>query len=232
MFRTRLLGAVLVGAVLMAAGCGATEPGGPSSDTSGAVRAEPGAGAAGGGSGPERPVPAGEWRTAGCAADRSPRTVATGGAAMPVTPPELAAVMGRIESVGRSRFPDSYAGLEVDEPGVRTIVYRVPSAEFDGFVRENAGDVCVVVRDAAHSARRLAALQDRITADLDRWASDGLRINAVGARHDGTGVEVGVEDVARARVELTARYGADAPVIVVEQGPLVPLPWTGPRPAG
>jgi hypothetical protein len=81
----------------------------------------------------------------------------------------------------------------------------------------------------------LTALQERITADLRLWAERGVRINTVGARHDGSGVEVGTEDVAAARRDLPGRYGADAPIIVVEQGPVVPLTAAdspGPRPAG
>ncbi|HEX8628005.1 MAG TPA: hypothetical protein VF755_07525, partial [Catenuloplanes sp.] len=58
--------------------------------------------------------------------------------------------------------------------------------------------------------------------------------------HDGAGVEVGVgpDDLARARTELPGRYGPTAPLIVVEQAPVVPLtgtalraPELGPGPA-
>jgi hypothetical protein len=52
----------------------------------------------------------------------------------------------------------------------------------------------------------------------------------VGARHDGAGVELGVQDVATAKEHLLARYGESAPLIFVEQGPVYPLPATG-RPA-
>jgi hypothetical protein len=173
-------------------------------------------------------VPAVEWSTAGCAMPRSPQAG---------TPASLSAAMARIEEGGRTRFPGSYAGLEVDERQVRAIVYRVPSAAFDTFVRTSAEDSCVVVRDAAHSSADLGAWQARITADLDRWTTEGVRISTVGARHDGAGVEVGTEDVAGTRQALTAHYGDDAPLVFVEQGPVTtfrapgPQERPGPRPA-
>ena len=170
-----------------------------------------------------RESPTGEWRTAGCEFSRTPQTMSMGGADVPVTPPSLAAAMARIDDGGRNRHNGSYAGLEVDQRLVRAIVYRVPSAEFDDFVRISAEDTCVVVRDAAHSIAELAGWQDRITADLAAWTAQGIRIASVGARHDGAGVEVGTQDVDLARQELPARYGAGAPLIFVEQGPITPL---------
>jgi hypothetical protein len=183
-------------------------------------------------------TPRGEWSTPGC-------ETSAGGL------PELWAVIARIQEAGRARFGATFAGVELDEPGVRAIVYRVPAeapsagagpagagsagagsgpaaagggpADVDEMVREAAAGVCVVVRDAPHGADELAALHRRIDADLPFWQEHGLRITTVGARHDGTGVEVGTQDPARARTELPARYGADAPIIVVESGPVFTL---------
>jgi hypothetical protein len=192
-------------------------------------------------------TPGREWSTPGC-------ETSAGGL------PELWAVIARIEEAGRARFGATFAGVELDEPGVRAIVYRVPPdarstdagsaaagstdagsaaagssggasgpaagggpSDVDDLVREAAAGVCVVVRDAPHGADELTALHRRITADLPFWQQRGLRITTVGARHDGTGVEVGTQDPARARTELPARYGADAPIIVVESGPVFPL---------
>lgn len=165
-----------------------------------------------------------EWRTPGCATPRSPQTVESGGATMPVNPPDLEAVLQRLAEQGPARFDDVYAGVEVDQDQVRAIVYRVPSAGFDEFVRDLAGNVCVVVRDAAHSAADLSALMDRISADVEYWKSRGIRIHTWGPRHDGAGVEVGTEDVAKAKVELPARYGTAVPILVKEQGPVMPVP--------
>jgi hypothetical protein len=106
---------------------------------------------------------------------------------------------------------------------VRAIVYRVPSAAFDDFIRQAAGNVCIVVRDAVHSARDLAVWHDRVLADLPYWSHHGVRIVTVGAKHDGSGVEIGTTDVPHTRSELLARYGGEAPLIFVEQAPVRPL---------
>ena len=178
----------------------------------------------------------GGWATAGCEFHREPLITTVGGITIPATPRALATAMDRIDRGGRADHADSYAGLEVDQQRVRAIVYRVPSAEFDDFVRRNAEDSCVVVRDAAHALAELTAWHDRIVADLPMWATRGVRISTVGARHDGIGVEVGTENVARTRAELSAAYGAAAPLVFVEEGPMTPLasptPPTVPQPGG
>jgi len=181
----------------------------------------------------------GGWSTAGCEFSRVPQT---GTSSMPVTPPELDAAMARIDRAGRTDHADSFAGLEVDQERVRAIVYRVPSATFDDFIRQAAENTCITVRDAAHAATELATWQDRVVADLQTWTKQGLRIFTVGARHDGAGVEVGVQDPTQAKDQLLSRYGRRAPLIFVEQGPVRPMetPSAGPatsasiapRPAG
>jgi hypothetical protein len=146
-----------------------------------------------------------------------------GDVTIPATPPELDAATAAIDRAGRESFPDSYAGLEVDQERVRAVVYRVPSDPFDDVVRQSAQATCVEVRDAEHALRELTGWHDRIVADLPSWPAEGVQIVTVGARHDGTGVEVGVRDVQRARDRLVARYGAAAPLIIVEQDPVVPI---------
>jgi hypothetical protein len=173
--------------------------------------------------------PTGGWTTAGCAVARAPHRVLMGDTPMLVTPPALDAAMARIDAGGRADHAGSYAGLEVDQEQVRAIVYRVPSATFDDFVRRSAEDACIVVRDAAHGLTELTAWHDRLVGDLATWTGEGLPISSVGARHDGAGVEVGTSDVVRAREALLARYGEAAPLIFVEQGPVTPLrPQTRP----
>jgi hypothetical protein len=199
--------AITLGVAVMIGGCGD-----PSDESSGAV---------GGG-----------WSTPGCELVRRPQHVTVGGVSMPTTPPSLATAIDRIDRGGRADFPQSFAGLEVDEQAVRAVVYRVPSPEFDDFVRRSAGTACIVVRDAAHSAADLAVWHDRVLDDLQYWSHHGVRIATVGARHDGAGVEIGVTHVAQAREELGARYGVAAPLLFVEQAPIQPMtPPTTPRKA-
>jgi hypothetical protein len=170
----------------------------------------------------------GGWRTAGCEFSVAPQTVTIGGVTMPATPPELDAVIARIDRAGRGDFAGSYAGVEVDEQQVRAVVYRVPSAAFDDFIRRQADNACVIVRDAAHSTSELAVWHDRVLADIPFWTSRGIRIVTIGARHDGVGVEVGTRDLDRARMELPARYGGRAPLILLAEGPVSPLATTAP----
>jgi len=63
-----------------------------------------------------------------------------------------------------------------------------------------------------------------VLADLPYWTHRGVRIVSIGARHDGTGVEIGVRDAVRARRELRARYGDRAPLIFRPADPVRPLP--------
>ena len=172
---------------------------------------------------PQRAGLTGTWRTAGCEFSRTPQHTLVGGMRMPVTPARLAAAMDRVERGGREQFAASFAGVEVDDIRVRAIVYRVPSAAFDDYIRYRAEDSCVVVRDAAHAVAELDAWHDRVVADLPYWTAQGLRIVTVGTRHDGVGVEIGTRDFDRARRALPARYGAEAPLVFVEEGPVTPL---------
>jgi hypothetical protein len=169
-------------------------------------------------------VPARGWSTPGCALARVPEHVTVGGVTMPSTPPALEAVMARIDKAGRAEYADSFAGLEVDQGEVRAIVYRVPAPAFDDFLRTTAENTCVVVRDAPYSANDLAAWHDKVLADLQFWTHREIRIVSIGARHDGTGVEIATQDLQRARLELPARYGARAPLVFVESAPAHTIP--------
>lgn len=168
--------------------------------------------------------PTGGWHTIGCEFSRPPQySSAGGGRRMLTTPARLAAAMERIDRGGRERFADSFAGLEVDQAKVQAVVYRVPSDDFDDFIRVSADDTCVVVRDAAHPVSELTTWHDRVVADLPYWTAQGLLITTVGGRHDGSGVQVGTRDLERTRQALLARYGEHAPFIFVAEGPFRPM---------
>jgi hypothetical protein len=174
----------------------------------------------------------GGWSTAGCELTRLPENVTVGTVTMPATPAKLSEAMARIEKGGQGEYADSYAGLEVDQQRVRAIVYRVPSESFDQFIRQNAEDTCIVVRDAVHSMTDLVTWHDRVLADLPFWTNRGIRINTIGARHDGVGVQIGTQDVDRARLELPARYGSRAPLVFVKEGPVHPIAAATAAPPG
>lgn len=175
------------------------------------------------------PGPGGrEWRTSGCATRRSPVMIRTAGATFPATDPQVEALAGQIQKEGQARFAAVYAGLEMVPEQVSMIVYRRPSADFDAYLRQQAGGECVTVRDAAHSAAELQALVERVSADMGYWRGRGIVINSVGPKANGSGIEVGTQNLAAVRVELPKRYGSSVPFFAVEQGPVAPLPMSVP----
>ena len=200
MDRCRIGRLIAAGALLAIGGCGATR----------APADEPGL--------------IGGWRTAGCALAGVPERAGVAGVRVPATFPPPDAAITRIDQGGRDEFAESYAGIELDQHRGRAVVYRVPSAAFDEFIRRGAENACVVVRDAAHSTSDLRTWHDRVLADLPFWRHRGIGIVSIGARHDGAGVEVGTREVERARRELPARYGSRAPLIFVAEGPVRPQP--------
>lgn len=173
----------------------------------------------------------GGWSTAGCEFSRVPQTMSMGDIELPVTPPELDAAMARIDEAGRTDHADSYAGIAVDQEQVLAIVYRVPSAAFDDFIRLTAENTCIKVRDAAHAATELAPWHDRVVADLPSWTAQGLQIHTVNTRHDGAGVELGVQNATQAKDQLLSRYGQSAPFLFTEQDPVHPLATPSATPA-
>jgi hypothetical protein len=169
------------------------------------------------------PAPAAhEWRSAGCATPRSPVVMHTAGIDMPLTDQRTQDLATKVTQAGEGQFAAVYAGLELTPDQLRLIVYRKPSAEFDAYLRTAAGDGCLMVRDAPHSQAELLALVHRISDDFGYWRKRGIAINSVGPNHDGTGVEVGTQNITAAQVELPMRYGMAVPIKVVEQGPIVP----------
>ncbi|MER6945935.1 hypothetical protein ABT294_18070 [Nonomuraea sp. NPDC000554] len=130
----------------------------------------------------------------------------------------------RIDEYLRTNFPDHYAGIVVDQPRSTIIVYRRRSAELDAALPALAGGhVRVEPRDAPHSAMDLRKLADRVQADIEYWSTQGVTITSVAVRPDGTAVEVGTRELARARTNLPQRYGA-APLDIIESNPTLLTP--------
>lgn len=162
-------------------------------------------------------------RTDGCATATSPPAMSIDGTPQPANQNELSAIAVRVQQHAQFAFVDVYSGLELRSEQDRIRVYRKPSSEFDAWlVRDFAGD-CVEVVDAEYAARDLQALATRIADDMTYWNSNGVPINSVGPKVDGSGVEVTTSgDIEQARSELAQRYGEDAPIIVGYGSPIVP----------
>lgn len=166
------------------------------------------------------PDAAGMVRTAGCATATSPPAMSIDGTPQPANQERLDGVANRLQPYAQAHFADVFTGVELRSEQDRIRVYRKPSADFDAWMVANFATDCVEIVDALHSAKELTALQDRIVADIPYWQSRGVVVNEVSANPDGSGVQVGTTDVERARSELTQRYGADAPIEVVQANPV------------
>lgn len=150
------------------------------------------------------------------------------GCAAAVPPPAAAAEgridMGedasRVDQWARERFPEVYAGIETSDAGL--IVFRKPSAAFDEGLRTLGVSTPVVLRDAPYANAELATLAERVLADVDYWAGQGIEITSVGARADGTAVDVGSPQADRLTPRLAGRYGTTPPAIAEPVGPIVP----------
>lgn len=121
-----------------------------------------------------------------------------------------------MDSWARERFPQLYAGIETRDGQV--LVYRMPSPAFDAALRELA--VPAVPMDAPYAAPTLDALADRVVADIPYWERQGIDVTSVGARHDGTAVDVGTTQPQRLAPLLASRYGSAPPALAEPVGPI------------
>jgi hypothetical protein len=160
------------------------------------------------------PAGQGPVRTAGCATATSPPATSIDGTPQPANQEALDALAGRVEQVAKTRFATVYTGLELRSEQNRLRVYRVPSDAFDRWLTGAFAADCIEVVDAAHSARELDALADRITGDIAYWQSQHIPISTVSPRVDGSGVDVTTTEVARASRALAQRYGTAVPIRV------------------
>ncbi|MFC4532514.1 hypothetical protein [Sphaerisporangium dianthi] len=137
----------------------------------------------------------------------------------------LAALAGQVEDYLRRRFPGHFASVVLDVPHHTVIVYRRPSARLDAALGHRFPKQPIRPRDAAHSARELDAIARRVTGDVRYWQARGVTITTIAVRPDGSAVEVGTTDVAKAARELPKRYGR-APLKFVKSTPTLVTPPT------
>jgi hypothetical protein len=148
----------------------------------------------------------------GCAADAAPGREPSGS--------DVSDAAARVDEWARTQFPQVYAGLETR--AARVLVYRKPSPEFDAGLRALDLPAPAVPRDAPYAAPELEALATRIVGDIEYWRGQGIEIASVGARHDGSAVEVGSPQADQLAPRLTARYGPTPPAVVEQVGPIRP----------
>jgi hypothetical protein len=118
----------------------------------------------------------------------------------------LTRVVAHIDELARTKYPDVYTGLSVDEDHRTADVWRIPSAAFDDEVCGSAvRGVTVRLHEADVSGRTLDALSDRIADDMHRW--DGTFVMREVAADERGFVHVGVDDPGRAGPILKKAYG-------------------------
>jgi len=164
--------------------------------------------------------------TGGPGGDPSPGPTSDAGATA-VQDPVLDAAAASLGPALESGFPDTYAGLRLDQERGAVVVYRRPDPELDQAARAAANGARLELVDARHSLKRLREVVDRIGADTGHWQEQGVRITTWGPAVDGSAVDVTTVAGSEAdRLALAARYGAD--VIRVSRGDFPePAPATG-----
>jgi hypothetical protein len=130
----------------------------------------------------------------------------------------------RLDQRLRASFPASYAGLVPDADDPLIVIYRKPDAALDQSARAEAGEVSVEFRDAKYSLTELAALARRIDDDRSYWRSQGIQMDLVWPRVDGSAVGVTLShgDVAALERALRERYDDDR-IVVSREGDVAPV---------
>ncbi len=143
------------------------------------------------------------------------------------------AAQGRLHAAAEriaAHQDNAFTGFVVSPEQRKLSVYwkgRPPTAAARA-IDEARRDVSVEVFDAPYSAAELQTLVDRIAGDFDYWRGIGVPITTVGARQDGSAVEVGTAypDLDRVSRLVAQRYGAVPPIVVVRRDPVAaPMPF-------
>ena len=127
-------------------------------------------------------------------------------------------IADRLRELGRHRFPDAYAGVEVRAEENTVLLYRRDTPGIDQAVRAEMPGAPVVFRDAPYTDRELTAWADTVRRELPSWEASGAPVHSVVVRHDGTCVELGTRAVDAVTAEAKRRH-PDMPVRVVVDGP-------------
>ncbi|MER5865008.1 hypothetical protein [Kitasatospora sp. NPDC002040] len=157
--------------------------------------------------GPPSPTPVADDRSTGfCPASPAPGSAAPT-AEVPNPGAALRKAMAQVGELGRTYFPDRYAGVCADS---RTLyVYRVPGGDLDSASRLSVTDPTVLLRfvDAPYSRAELTELIDRIAKDRPYWEGRGVLLSGMAFAPDCAGLVVTTAQAATVREEVRARYG-------------------------
>ena len=127
-------------------------------------------------------------------------------ASYPPNYPELNATADVIGELGRTQFRSVFAGLAINTDEDRVDVWAKKSPEFTAEINALPGAAKVRMHEAPYSYSELEPTLYRIAEDYEYWVTRGLDVVTAGARIEGTYIEVGTPDPARARQEFPQRY--------------------------
>ncbi|WP_162907335.1 hypothetical protein [Allorhizocola rhizosphaerae] len=144
----------------------------------------------------------------------------------PANQGRLNEIAGAVRAAGEQRFPDAFAGVAVDTDQDAVLVWRKASPAFDGYLAGQPWHSSVKMMDARHSRAELQPAFDRLRADTEEWNGRGIVLHELSIRQDGSCVEVGAQDPAKAEGALAGHYPGAALCVVQGQGR---VPLGGPR---
>ncbi|MFI1194249.1 hypothetical protein ACH4T9_13460 [Micromonospora sp. NPDC020750] len=130
----------------------------------------------------------------------------------------------KVDVTAERRWPDSYAGVELDLPSDVLIVHRKPTPGLDGAIAALVPRVDVRYAYAAHSSRQINTWRDQIYSDRGYWRTRGVELHGVGPVF-GRCVAVEVDNPDRDRPAIVTHY-PDRPICVEQGSESVPLSTT------
>lgn len=125
-----------------------------------------------------------------------------------------------VEHLASSAYSARYAGMKMVDGAL--VVYRTAGPEkMDTALLAAASPISVTFEDASYSAADLAPLRTKVEKDVTYWSERGITVTSVAVAYDGSGVQVGVNNVAAAREQFTDRYGDSSALLLSEEAPNV-----------
>lgn len=124
---------------------------------------------------------------------------------------KLSAAADVLDPLLRGEYPDSYAGMSLDHDGHFVNIYQLDDPSLTKAAKNAVPDIRIVFHPAKCPLLQMERISRQITDDLNAWSARGLKINSLGPRPDGTGVEVSVSNPDQsAEKRLRSYYNTDA----------------------
>lgn len=132
-----------------------------------------------------------------------------------------------VDDFATTFYPELYAGLSIDSPGV--IVHRVPTPglPLDAALHKRFPDVRIRFEDSARCRAELWALRNRILRDSPEWRSRGIHFMGFGPDMKGF-VTIGIRQTTESAMDEVRAYYGEAVVVTGGMQPGLALPLRSP----